>query len=103
MKLISANWFLDHGDEAVLGAQIEYKGTTYSAEIDTEQKLLNHGLPLVFLGPEWVDRIPKLQIIDGYGSPLVVEGFTRNSEIVKLTLKFLRLIEKENAKPGPLK
>ena len=102
MKVLSAFWTRDELGYGYLHAQIEHKGKVYPTTIDDEQKMLHRNLPLVFLGDEWEERIPAVSIIDGYGKRQRFTGFTRNPALVRLTRKFLLLVNQEDSIPGKL-
>ena len=65
------------------------------ATITTEQPILEHGYPAVYLGFEWEARLEKFWLMDGEirrGYPagdLFMEGFTRDPDIVAHVRVFL--------------
>ena len=75
----------DNGYDATMTLTID--GIT--AEIRSDQKMIRQGIPYVFLGSEWTERV---QVVDP-SMKIPLDGFTADPIIARLAIDFIQLID----------
>jgi hypothetical protein len=98
VKIQSARYFVQDGYPHLL---LDLDGR--EAVIEAEQKMLDRGFPLVFIG---CDDLPEIYIPAnpaGGTSELHLRGFTGDKAVVDATRRFLADLRAGKFKPGEVK
>ena len=74
------------------------------AIIDTEQKWIRRGFPVVDLGFEWSKKVPaiRMPLPDGQIGSLTIRGATKSAGLVAVVRRFLVLVSTPGSEPGSI-
>lgn len=107
MKIESARWlYVDH-----LANEISRPGLArlsliidgLEAIIGTEQDMLRRGHDYVFVGGPWAETLPDIRLpATKEHNSVLMQGFTADPQVLKLTRHFLSAVQDGRFRPGQL-
>ena len=102
MRVLSARWVRDPDGFPLLRAKIRLKNKMHEAIIDTEQKWIRRGFPVVDLGFEWANKVPaiRMPLAEGEEGSLTIRGATKSAVLVAVVRRVLVIVNTPGSEPG---